>query len=110
MAITIYSFGYKHGPAPTGAKEYDCRALRNPHHDAELRPLTGKDEPVKAFVREDMGATRLIGRVVREAQDGATLAFGCIGGRHRSVAVAEMVAELLRMKTFEVAVHHRVIG
>lgn len=104
--ITIISFGHKFG-VPEADRTADCRSLRNPHHDPKLKPLTGKDKPVQDYVSADSKTFHLVDRVVSVAQDGETIAFGCFGGRHRSVALAEMVGQLLKAKGHAVEIHHR---
>jgi UPF0042 nucleotide-binding protein len=106
MAIKIISFGFKYGKAPPDAKVFDCRPLDNPHHVTALRDLTGLHEDVAAFVLSDRAAKDLASRAVVDAQDGDTLAFGCVGGRHRSVVLAEKVATTLAAFDYEVEVEH----
>lgn len=104
--IKIVSFGHKFGE-PEADRKADCRSLRNPHHDPKLKRLTGRDKPVRDFVSEDSKTFHLVERVLSVAQDGETIAFGCFGGRHRSVALAEMVGEALKARGHEVEIHHR---
>jgi UPF0042 nucleotide-binding protein len=96
----------------------DCRFLANPHWVDELRPLTGLDEPVSDYVLsqplttdflrsiEDLLAM-LLPAYVAEGKSYLTVAFGCTGGRHRSVAIAEVVSAALRNRGFELRVAHR---
>jgi UPF0042 nucleotide-binding protein len=118
MQTTIQSFGYKHGLPLDVDVVLDCRFLPNPHWVDELRPLTGLDEPVRDYVlgQPATGAfltelQRLLGLLlpayVREGKSYLTIAFGCTGGRHRSVAIAEAVAGELRRRGFEPTVSHR---
>ena len=112
------SFGYKHGLPVDVDVVLDCRFLPNPHWVEELRPLTGRDEPVRRYVL-DQAATGeflehldgllalLLPAYVAEGKAYLTLAFGCTGGRHRSVAIAEAVAGLLRERGVEPTVVHR---
>ena len=104
MQTTIRSFGYKHGLPLDADMVIDCRFLPNPHWVEDLRALTGLDAPVRAYVLRPGGheasssgtstrcSTLLLPAYVREGKSYLTLAFGCTGGRHRSVAVAEEVA------------------
>ena len=96
----------------------DARFLKNPHYDPELRPLTGKDPRVAAHVRSDPDYeafyTRLkdmllplVPRYAGEGKSYLTLAFGCTGGRHRSVALAEAVAQELQSQGHSVTLAHR---
>jgi UPF0042 nucleotide-binding protein len=96
----------------------DCRFLPNPHWVEELRPLTGLEDPVRDYVLEQPAATELLAHLeglldlllpayVAEGKAYLSLAFGCTGGRHRSVVIAEAVAELLRARGLEPVVLHR---
>jgi UPF0042 nucleotide-binding protein len=118
MQTRVVSFGYKHGLPVDVDVVLDCRFLPNPHWVEELRPLTGRDEPVSRYVLEQPAATDFLGRLdgllelllpayVAEGKAYLTLAFGCTGGRHRSVVIAEAVADLLRARGVEPAVLHR---
>ena len=118
MQTRIVSFGYKHGLPVDVDVVLDCRFLPNPHWVEALRPLTGRDEPVRRYVL-DQAATAaflqhldgllalLLPAYVAEGKAYLTLAFGCTGGRHRSVAIAEAVAGLLRERGVEPTVVHR---
>jgi UPF0042 nucleotide-binding protein len=118
MQTTVRSFGYKHGLPLDTDLVIDCRFLPNPHWVEDLRPLTGLDEPVRDYVLgqpltsqfltqvEDLLAM-LLPAYVAEGKSYLTVAFGCTGGRHRSVAIAEAVAQALREKGFELRVAHR---
>lgn len=114
MTITLISFGYKYGPIPQ-CPIVDCTTFPNPHWDASLRALDGRDERVKDFLRKRSyvaGSKRagVIDGFVNEKADIAELhkqlAFGCIGGKHRSVAIVEMVAEVLKRRGQEVKIVH----
>jgi UPF0042 nucleotide-binding protein len=106
MAIKIISFGFKYGKAPEGPFVFDCRKLRNPHSDPKLRDLTGLDAEVQEYVRRDPAAQALLRLAIVTARDGDTIAFGCVGGRHRSVAIAEKVAATLAAFDYKVEVEH----
>jgi len=94
MAVTLVSFGFKYGCPPCD-KIYDCRGLVNPHHSMALRALNGKDRKVQDYIRKDPKHKELMDRVLAEIENGKTYGFGCHGGRHRSVAMVEMVRERL---------------
>jgi RNase adapter protein RapZ len=107
LSVTLLSFGFKHGLPPQADLVLDCRFLPNPHFVEELRPHTGLDAPVADYVlgREETGAflERVRGLVswllplyVREGKAHLTVAIGCTGGRHRSVAIAERLGQSLR--------------
>jgi UPF0042 nucleotide-binding protein len=118
MQTRIMSFGYKHGLPVDVDVVLDCRFLPNPHWIEELRPLTGLDEAVGHYVLDQDAAGEflrhldgllalLLPAYVAEGKAYLTLAFGCTGGRHRSVAIAEAVADLLRARGVEPTVVHR---
>jgi len=118
MRTTVTSFGYKHGLPRDADLVFDCRFLPNPHWIPELRPLSGLDGPVREHVLghpvtqefldqlEDL-LSMLLPAYVTEGKSYLSVALGCTGGRHRSVAVAETVAEMLRGRGFDPAVSHR---
>lgn len=118
MQTTITSFGYKHGLPLDTDMVIDCRFLANPHWVDELRPLTGLDEAVREYVLAQPTTTAFLESIVdlltmllpayvAEGKSYLTIAFGCTGGRHRSVAVAESVAEALRSRGVVLRVAHR---
>ena len=116
--LTVLSFGFARGVPRNADIVLDVRFLRNPHWDLDLRPLTGLDAAVAAYVAADEGyeealeriETLLIGLLPRYRAEGksyVSIAFGCTGGRHRSVHVAERVAQRLRAAGFSPTVEHR---
>lgn len=118
MGLNVVSFGYKHGLPIDVDLVFDCRFLPNPHWVDELRPLTGLDVPVRDYVlgQPDTQAflhhlDDLLGLLLpayeREGRTYLSVALGCTGGRHRSVAVAEAVADLLRAHGHDPTVTHR---
>lgn len=118
MRTTVLSFGYKHGLPLDVDMVLDCRFLPNPHWVDDLRPLTGLDEPVARYVLEQpvTGAflarlERLLSLILpfyeREGKAYLTVAFGCTGGRHRSVAIAERVGEILARHGYPASITHR---
>lgn len=121
MRTTITSFGYKHGLPRDADLILDCRFLPNPHWIPELRPLTGLDGPVREHVLSHEVTQEFLDQLgdllgmlmpayVAEGKSYLSIALGCTGGRHRSVAVAETVAEMLRGREFDPVVTHRDIG
>jgi UPF0042 nucleotide-binding protein len=103
LDITVISFGYPKGLPREAELVFDMRFLRNPHYDPALRPMTGKDAPVAAFVEADPDFVPfwarmtglldlLLPRYVAEGTKYLTVAIGCTGGKHRSVLVAERLA------------------
>lgn len=117
--ITLQSFGFKHGAPMDADFMIDVRFLPNPYWQPELRHMRGTDEPVSSFVLQQDGAqeflrnftTMLAGMLPgyrREGKNFITLAVGCTGGHHRSVAIVEALAERFREELpIDVAVVHR---
>ena len=121
LMTSVVSFGYKHGLPVDADLVVDCRFLPNPHWVPELRPMSGLDAPVRESLLGQPGAKEfldgyedLFGIVAagytREGKGYTTLAVGCTGGRHRSVAMAEELGARLRARGMEVQVNHRDIG
>ena len=116
--VSVMSFGFARG-VPAGADlVFDMRFLRNPHWVDSLRPGTGKDADVAAYVAEDPAYPQALERIEElmllllpryqaEGKSYVTIAFGCTGGRHRSVHVAQRVAARLREAGFSPTVTHR---
>lgn len=122
LQVTVMSFGFKYG-LPTDADVVaDMRFLPNPFWTPELRPLTGEDERVSDFVLAQEGAAEFFEHFVsalrpvlagyqRENKRHATIALGCTGGKHRSVAMASrLAAELSREPGVSVSIKHRDLG
>lgn len=118
MQTTVMSFGYKHGLPLDVDLVLDCRFLPNPHWVDELRPKTGRDKAVRRYVLENPQSGEFLARLedlfdvvlpgyVAEGKSYLTIAVGCTGGRHRSVAIADELATRLRMRGFEPRVLHR---
>jgi UPF0042 nucleotide-binding protein len=118
LRVSLVSFGYSNGIPPDVDLVFDCRFLPNPHWIDELRPLTGLDEAVANYVLEQEPAQHFLHDVVqmlewqipafaKEGKSYLSIAIGCTGGRHRSVAIAE---EMRRRLHIEHAVFHRDIA
>lgn len=118
LQIAVESFGFKHGLPLDADIVMDVRFLPNPHWEDHLRPLTGHDPAVRDFVLERAQASDFLDRFEglmlsllpsyeTEGKSYLTVAIGCTGGRHRSVAVAEELASRLRDKGFAVRTGHR---
>lgn len=116
--LTILSFGFSRGVPRNADLMFDMRFLRNPHWDDELRPMTGLDPRVAAYIQDDPAYEAAVGKIEdllitllpRYAEGGKayiTIAFGCTGGRHRSVHVAERVAKHLQGAGFSPTLLHR---
>jgi len=119
LRLNIISFGYKYGLPVDADLVADCRFLPNPHWVPELRPLSGLDASVRDYVLGQPAATAFIGAYLsvldvslpgfeREGKRYVTLAIGCTGGKHRSVAIAEQLAA--RLVGRDVTVSHRDLG
>lgn len=116
--VTVMSFGFKYGVPSDADMVIDCRFLPNPHWVDELRPMTGLDEPVQEYVssfdltisaveRIESLLDLLVPAYVSEGKSVFTVAFGCTGGRHRSVAIAEQIAAWMRTTGIDPRVRHR---
>jgi UPF0042 nucleotide-binding protein len=118
LQVNVVSFGYKHGLPLDVDLVLDCRFLPNPHWVESLRPFTGLDEPVRAYVLEQPGTGEFLDELDRlfdlllpgyeqEGKAYLSIGVGCTGGRHRSVVIADQLAERLRGAGYRAAVHHR---
>lgn len=116
--ITIVSFGYRHGLPPDADLVFDLRCLPNPHFQEELRPLTGQDPEIAKFLLDDPRARSYLEQLwgflrfafpfyLQEGRAYLTIALGCTGGRHRSVAAAEYLVGQFQAEGREVGVRHR---
>jgi len=118
LHITIISFGYKFGIPLDSDLVFDVRFLPNPHYEMELKPLTGEDAAVREYVFNSPVSDNftakffdlinfLLPEYIKEGKTSLTIAIGCTGGRHRSVAVAEKLGECLKRKNYRVTFWHR---
>ena len=121
LTVTLMSFGFARGIARDADLVFDMRFLANPHWVDELRPLTGLDPSVGDYVAADPAFAEAFGKIAdllatllpayeREGKSYLTVAFGCTGGRHRSVYVTERMAAWLRESGFDPAIVHRDLG
>lgn len=122
LSLTVMSFGFKYGLPVDANYVADVRFIPNPHWIPQLRPLTGQDEAVSNFVLNDNGAADFVDRYVhalepvlegyrRENKHYATIAIGCTGGKHRSVAVAiELAKRLSQLPRVTTSIRHRDLG
>ena len=119
--LTVSSFSFARGISRTADLVFDMRFVPNPHWVDELRPLTGEDVPVRDYLREQPEWGEALDRIEALLNDWiprywaagksyVTVAFGCTGGRHRSVAAAVEMAERLRKSGFSPNVRHRDLG
>ncbi len=117
ITLLFESFGFKHGIPLDADLVFDVRCLPNPHYVAELRPLTGRDQPVSDFLEASPNAMALLADIrgfvenwlpcfIRDHRAYLTVAIGCTGGQHRSVYFAETLAAAFRERE-QVLVRHR---
>lgn len=119
LSLLFQSFAYRHGVPADADFVFDARVLPNPHWDARLRPLSGRDAEVRDYLDAQQEVALYFTQVQQfldtwltklrsETRSYATIAFGCSGGRHRSVYLAERMAAHCRQQGWsEVATHHR---
>lgn len=118
LAIFVTSFSFKRGLPRDADLVFDVRFFKNPHYDKDLRPKTGKDPEVQAYVSKDpafedffahlTGMTGpLLPRYRAEGKSYLTIAFGCTGGRHRSVFIAERFHAWLKENGWRAQIRHR---
>ncbi len=118
LIVTVMSFGFKYGVPAEADLVFDVRFLPNPHYDPELRSWTGAEPAVRDFVLDNATAREFLDRLqgllkflmpqyAAEPKSYLTVAIGCTGGRHRSVAVALAITVFLRDLKYNVRVRHR---
>lgn len=118
LSVFVMSFAYRQGIPREADLVFDVRFLANPYWDTQLRPLSGQDSSVAAYIKKDNDYQQfvenlerliepLLPRYQQEGKSYLTIAFGCTGGRHRSVFVAEECATFLAQKGYIVGIGHR---
>jgi UPF0042 nucleotide-binding protein len=118
ILVSSVSFGFRHGVPEDADLVFDVRFLPNPHFVPEFRPLTGRDPKVAKYIRSFPQTKEFISRIsdlliyllphyIHEGKSYLTIAFGCTGGQHRSVMIAEEVGKHLRRAGYKVKVVHR---
>ena len=118
MPVHLLSFSYRHGLPETADQIFDMRFVKNPHWDDELRELTGLDGKVAAFLAQDEAANivlrnlqemlaLMLDRMKADGRPNLTLAFGCTGGKHRSVWAAAKIAKWIEAQGHPIHLHHR---
>lgn len=118
IRVNVLSFGYKYGVPREADLVFDMRFLPNPYFEAALRPLSGKDKAVSDYVLHSPGAQEFFQKLrdllffmlplmESEGRYRVSIAIGCTGGRHRSVAVAEELTQALRQADYTATVEHR---
>ena len=120
LTMIFESFGFKHGLPVDADFVFDVRFLPNPHWDITLRPLTGLDVPVKDFLLKHNEVTNFIYQTANYLQQWLpmleknnrsylTIAIGCTGGQHRSVFIAEQLADFFKAQNKQVQIRHRTL-
>lgn len=118
LAVSVQSFSYKRGLPRSVDMVFDCRFLKNPFWDPSLRSLTGKESVVRAYIRTDARALEfetkvrdmllwLLPAYLAEGKSHLSVALGCTGGQHRSVAMAETLGAALAEQGWQVSIRHR---
>jgi RNase adapter protein RapZ len=118
LLVSVVSFGFRYGIPSDADLVFDVRFLPNPHFVPKLRPFSGKDPKVARYIRSfpqtgeflrriESLLTYLIPLYIREGKSYLTVALGCTGGRHRSVALAEVIRRYLQTKKYSAKVVHR---
>jgi UPF0042 nucleotide-binding protein len=119
LTLMFQSFGFKHGIPLDADMVFDVRCLPNPHYDPSLRPLTGLDPEVAAFLKTQSEVARMVEDIrafvvawlpnfIRDNRNYLTVAIGCTGGQHRSVYIAERLGEAFRDQ-IHVLLRHRAV-
>ena len=118
LAVSVQSFSYKRGLPRSVDMVFDCRFLKNPYWDPQLRDQNGKDHAVQAHVQGDPRAAEfetkvrdmvlwLLPAFLQEGKSHLSVAFGCTGGQHRSVVMAESLTAALAQAGWQVSIRHR---
>lgn len=118
MEVSVFSFGFKHGMPVEADLMIDVRFLPNPFYDPQMRPFTGNDAPVRDFVLQNDVTKKFLDAwyrlldvampgYVAEGKSHLSIAVGCTGGQHRSVAIANATADYLQRGGYHVSLSHR---
>ena len=118
LLVSVVSFGFRYGIPSDADLVFDVRFLPNPHFVPKLRPFSGKDPKVARYIRSFPQTGEFLRRIesllsyliplyIREGKSYLTVALGCTGGRHRSVALAEVIRRYLQKKKYSAKVVHR---
>lgn len=118
MVLVFESFGFKYGIPADADYVFDARFLPNPHWEKDLKPYSGLDQPVKDFLASQPIVTKFVWQInsfmmtwlphlERNNRSYITIAIGCTGGKHRSVYIAELLANSFRKEQKDVQTHHR---
>ena len=120
IVLVFHSFGYKHGVPKDADFVFDARFLPNPHWIPELKPLTGQDQPVQHYLQHQPMVIKYLWQLENflsswlphlenSNRSYLTIAIGCTGGQHRSVFLAEKLAQTFAHRSGDVQVHHRTL-
>lgn len=118
LLVSVVSFGYRYGVPSDADLVFDVRFLPNPHFVPRLRPYTGKDSKVRRYIRSFPQTGEFLRRIesllayliphyIREGKSYLTIAFGCTGGKHRSVTMSEWLKKALEKRGYSAKVIHR---
>ena len=118
LSVTVMSFGFKYGVPRQADMMFDVRFLKNPHWDADLKPLTGKDKAVQEYIQTDETLEPFYNKIVdmvefllprytAEGKSYLTIAIGCTGGKHRSVYLTERLSTQIKTMDYNVTINHR---
>lgn len=121
LFVTVLSFGFKYGIPADADLVFDVRFLPNPYYIEELRKLTGNDKPIQDFVMKSDAAKEFLEKLsdmvqfllpnyVNEGKNSLVIAIGCTGGKHRSVTLANAIADVLKSTEYGCKVEHRDIA
>jgi UPF0042 nucleotide-binding protein len=121
IVVYVNSFGFRHGVPPDSDLVFDVRFLPNPNYIPEFKKLTGRHPSVARYIRSFPQTGEFISRIselliyllphyIREGKSYLTISFGCTGGRHRSVLIADEIFKRLKKAGFTVKAHHRDTG
>lgn len=118
LFVTVLSFGFKYGIPADADLVFDVRFLPNPYYIEELRKLTGNDKEIQDFVMQSAAAKEFLAKLsdlvkfllpnyVKEGKNSLVIAIGCTGGKHRSVTLANAIADVLKTTEYGCKVEHR---
>lgn len=118
LSVTVLSFGFKYGIPVDSDLVFDVRFIPNPFYIPELKQYSGNDEPVKKYVLEQTETVEFVDKLkdmlkflipnyIKEGKRQLIISIGCTGGRHRSVAIANRIHELLSLEGYKTGIEHR---
>ena len=121
LSVTVLSFGFKYGIPVDSDLVFDVRFIPNPFYIPELKKFSGNDEPVKKYVLEQKETVEFVDKLkdmlkflipnyIKEGKRQLIISIGCTGGRHRSVAIANRIHEILESEGYKTGIEHRDIS